>query len=256
MKLSNMMEQERQSAHYNRKKILQRKEAGDAYRKNAQYFQPEKNKILLELENLLLGRQDQDLYEQHKEESKEVTPQQQAMIQDLQQTEKNVRAHEQAYKTIGSDIGESPSSSRLKASDDLTEAVMDTDTEAADTLQILQQVRSAALTPTVPSPQDLRIAASADAQMQQIQNGTELDETVLNELEPPYVTETTDVKVPERFSKEMNLDPFADTIFGKSYDEAMKARTFKIASAKYATHIQMAKSGYLYGDNSTFSMTA
>ncbi|MEK5330127.1 putative metalloprotease CJM1_0395 family protein [Lysinibacillus sp. FSL W8-0992] len=256
MKLSNMMEQERQSAHYNRKKILQRKEAGDAYRKNAQYFQPEKNKILLELENLLLGRQDQDLYEQHKEESKEVTPQQQAMIQDLQQTEKSVRAHEQAYKTIGSDIGESPSSSRLKASDDLTEAVIDTDTEAADTLQILQQVRSAALTPTVPSPQDLRIAASADAQMQQIQNGTELDETVLNELEPPYVTETTDVKVPERFSKELNLDPFADTIFGKSYDEAMKARTFKIASAKYATHIQMAKSGYLYGDNSTFSMTA
>lgn len=211
---------------------------------------------MLELENLLLGRQDQDLYEQHKEESKEVTPQQQAMIQDLQQTEKSVRAHEQAYKTIGSDIGESPSSSRLKASDDLTEAVIDTDTEAADTLQILQQVRSAALTPTVPSPQDLRIAASADAQMQQIQNGTELDETVLNELEPPYVTETTDVKVPERFSKELNLDPFADTIFGKSYDEAMKARTFKIASAKYATHIQMAKSGYLYGDNSTFSMTA
>ncbi|MFJ7407940.1 MULTISPECIES: hypothetical protein [unclassified Lysinibacillus] len=262
MKLSNMIEQERQSAHYNRKKILQRKEAGDAYRKNAQYFQPEKNPILLELENLLLGRQDQDLYKQHKEEAKEVTAQQQAMLHDLQQTEKTVRAHEQAYKT-SSDIGESSSSSRLKASDDrlddLSEAVIDTDTEAVDTLRILQQVRSAALTPTVPSPQDLRIVASAEAQMQQIQvdiNGIELDETVLNELEPPYATETIDVKVPERFSKELNLDPFADTIFGKSYDEALKARTFKIASAKYATHIQMAKSGYLYGDNSTFSMTA
>ena len=263
MKLSNMIEQERQSAHYNRKKILQRKEAGDAYRKNAQYFQPEKNPILLELENLLLGRQDQDLYKQHKEESKEVTPQQQAMIHDLKQTEKSVRAHEQANKTIGSDIGESSSSSRLKASDDrlddLSEAIINTDTEAVDTLQILQQVRSAALTPTVPSPQDLRIVASAEAQMQQIQvdiNGIELDETVLNELEPPYATETIDVKVPERFSKELNLDPFADTIFDKSYDEALKARTFKIASAKYASHIQMAKSGYLYGDNSTFSMTA
>ncbi|MFJ5766129.1 putative metalloprotease CJM1_0395 family protein [Lysinibacillus sp. NPDC093210] len=264
MKLSNMIEQERQSAHYNRKKILQRKEAGDAYRKNAQYFQPEKNPILLELENLLLGRQDQDLYKQHKEESKEVTPQQQAMIHDFQQTEKSVRAHEQAYKTIGSDIGESSSSSWLKASDDrlddLSEAKINTDdTEAVDTLHILQQVRSAALTPTVPSPQDLRIVASAEAQMQQIQvdiNGIELDETVLNELEPPYAPETIDVKVPERFSKELNLDPFADTIFGKSYDEALKARTFKIASAKYATHIQMAKSGYLYGDNSTFSMTA
>lgn len=267
MKLSNMMEQERQSAYYNRKKILQRKEAGDAYRKNAQYFQPEKNPILLELENLLLGRQDQDLYEQHKEESKDVTPQQQALMQGLQQTEKSVRAHEHAFKTTGSDKGESPSSSRQKGTDtdqfmaleDLGGAEINTDTESADTLQILQQVRSEALTPTVPSPQDLRIAASADAQMQLIQadlNGTELDETLLKELEPSFVTETIDVKVPERFSKELNLDPLADTIFGKTYDETLKARTFKMASAKYVAHIQMAKSGYLYGDNSTFSMTA
>lgn len=40
------------------------------------YFQPKKNPLLIELENLLLGRTDQDLYEQQQEESKEVTPQQ------------------------------------------------------------------------------------------------------------------------------------------------------------------------------------
>ena len=33
MKISNLMEQERISSQHNRKKILQRKEAGDAYRK-------------------------------------------------------------------------------------------------------------------------------------------------------------------------------------------------------------------------------
>ena len=262
MKLSNAMEQERQSAYYNRKKILQRKEAGDAYRKNAQYFQPEKNPILLELENLLLGHKDQDLYEQHKEESKDVSPQQQAMIRDLQQTEKNVRAHEQALKAISSDVGESHSSSRLvEPNADRNVALDDLsiDAEGVDTIHILQQVRSAALAPTVPSPQDLRVAASADAQMQQIQaemSGTTLDERERNELEPAYVSEIIDIKVPERFSKELKLDPFADTIFGKRQDEALIARTFKLATAKYTAHIQMAKSGYLFGDHSTFSMTA
>lgn len=261
MKLSNVIEQERQSAFYNRKKILQRKEAGDAYRKNAQYFQPKKNPILLELENLLLGRTDQDLYEQHKEEAQDVTPQQQAMIQDLQQAEKSVRAHEQAYKAASSEADDSllsleGDSEDYIALDDLSIAALNVNRGDVDTLQILQQVRSAALAPTVPSSQDLRVAASANTQIQQIQaklNGLELDEV---ELEPAYVTETIDVKVPERFSKELKLDPFADTIFGKSYEKALKARTFSLASATYAAHIQMAKNGYLFGDNSLFSMTA
>lgn len=261
MKLSNVIEQERQSAFYNRKKILQRKEAGDAYRKNAQYFQPKKNPILQELENLLLGRTDQDLYEQHKEDAKDVTPQQQAMIQDLQQAEKSVRAHEQAYKAVSGEADDSLLPSEVNAEgsialDDSSIAALDKDSGDVDTLQILQQVRSAALAPTVPSSQDLRVAASADTQIQQIQaklDGLELEET---DLEPAYVTETVDVKVPERFAKALKLDPFADTIFGKSYEEALKARTFKLASATYAAHIKMANNGYLFGDNALFSMTA
>jgi len=244
MKLLNVMEQERQSAYYNRKKILQRKEAGDAYRKNAQYFQPKKNPILLELENLLLGRKDQDLYEQHKEDAKDVTPQQQAMMQDLQQTGKNVRAHEQAFKTVGSDQGESFSSSRL----------IETAHEGDEPLQVLPQVRNDVLT-----SQDFRLAVRANDQMPQLEaeiDSTQLDDVAPYELEPPYGTENTEVKIPERFLKELNLDPFADTIFGKSYEEALKARTFKMASAKYAAHIQMAKSGYQFGEGSTFSMSA
>jgi len=239
MKLSSLIEQERMTSHYNRKKVLQRKQVGDAYRKNALYFQPKKNPILLELENLLLGHTDQELYEQQKEESKEVSPQQQAIMQDLQQT-KNVLAHEQKQY------------SQLERLDEEVSIVDDANTE--ETLQILEQVRNTALAPAQPSPQDLRVAASTNAQIQHMQaqlNGQEVDDS-----EPTFVREGIEVNVPERFSKELKLDPFVDTIFGKSYAEAYKVRTFKYASEKYATHIQMAKNGYLPGTNPMFTMIA
>lgn len=241
MKLSSLIEQERLSSHDNRKKILQRKQAGDAYRKNALYFPPKKNPLLLELENLLLGHTDQELYEQQKEEAKEITPQQQAIVQDLQQT-KNVFAHEQTQMNY----------SQLERIDE--EASVVEDVNAEDTLQILEQERNSALAPLQPSPQDLRVAASANAQIQHMQaqlNGQEVDDS-----EPAFIREGIDVKVPEHFSKELKLDPFADTIFGKSYAEAYKARTFKYASEKYATHIQMAKDGYRPGNDSVISMIA
>ncbi len=237
MKLSSLIEQERISSHYNRKKILQRKQAGNAYRKNSLYFQPKKNPLLLELENLLLGHTDQDLYEQQKEESKEVTPQQQAIIEDLQQTKKSVLAHEKTQKA------EALEYSQLEHIDGEASIV------DVETLQILEQLKDTAQ----PPPQDLRVAASVNAQ---IQNDQELDESELDDSQPAFVREVIEVKVPERFSKELKLDPFADTIFGKSYAEAYKARTFKYASEKYATHIQMAKDGYLPGNDSMFSMIA
>ncbi|MFJ3390594.1 hypothetical protein [Lysinibacillus sp. NPDC086135] len=237
MKLSSLIEQERISSHYNRKKILQRKQAGDAYRKSALYFPPKKNPLLLELENLLLGHTDQELFEQQKEESKEVTPQQQAIIQDMQQT-KNVLAHEQMQKQY----------SQVERVNE--EAPIVDDANAKETLQILERVRNTALGPVQPSPQDLRV----DAQIQHMQaqlNGQEVDDS-----ESAFVREDIEVKVPERFSKELKLDPFVDTIFGKSYAEAYKARTYKHASEKYATHIQMAKDGYRPRNDSMISMIA
>jgi hypothetical protein len=246
MKLSSVIEQERISSHYNRKKILQRKQAGDAYRKNSLYFQPKKNPLLLELENLLLGHTDQDLYEQQKEESKEVTPQQQAIIQDLEQTKKNMLAHEQTQKA------EALEYSQLEHLDE--EVLLVDDANAKETLQVLEQVRNTALAPAQLSPQDLREAVSANVEIQHTQ--AQLNNQELDESEPAFVRDLNEVKVPERFSKELKLDPFADTIFGKSYAEAYKARTFKYASEKYATHIQMAKDGYRPGNDSMFSMIA
>ena len=251
MKISSLIEHERISPS-NRKKLLQRKEAGDAYRKNALYFQPKKNPLLQELESLLLGQKDLDLYEQQKEESQEVTPQQQAIFQEIEQTKKTVLAHEQANKMGNSEGFESISSSQLSNDEDIVGM------NPENTLQILEQVRNAALTPAQPSSQDLRIAASANAQIQQIQAqlGQVYNQNVITDNEPAYLSEVIEVKVPERFSKELILDPFADTIFGKSYGEAFKAGTFKHASEKYATHIQMAKNGYRLGNEATFSMIA
>ncbi len=231
------MEQERLSSPFNRKKFLQRKEAGDAYRKNAMYFQPKKNPLLLELENLLLGRTDQDLYEQQQEDTEVVTPQQQAIMDDLQQTSKNVHAHEQAYKWASGNHDGAP----VVNNPDLN-----------DTLQVLEQMRNAALSSSKPSAQDVRLAENVNAQIQHILH--EVNST--DEQDQPFVNEVTTVKVPERFSKELKLDPFADTIFGKSHDATLKLRAFKQASEKYAAHVQMTKNGYRPGNDSMFSLIA
>lgn len=108
----------------------------------------------------------------------------------------------------------------------------------------------AALAPANPSPQDLRVAASANVQIQQVQaklNGTEIEVSGDLDEESAFVRESIEVKVPEQFSKELKLDPFADTIFVKSFEEAYKANIFKNVAVKYITHSEMEKNGYLMG---------
>lgn len=243
MKISAFIQQERIAALEERRKVLQRKGVGDAYRKNLQYFQPKKNPVLIELENLLFGHKDHDLYEQHKEELKEVTPQEQATIREMQQAEKNVRAYEQASRAVDN---EAPSTNELGSSEE-------------QTLHILESVRVAALAPTEPSQQDLRVAASASEHIRQVEaqlNGTEIAETENWDEEPAFVRAPIEVKVPERFTNELNLDPLADTIFGRSYEGAYKANSFKNVAAKYTAHSEMAKNGYLPRYEPMFSWTA
>ena len=250
MKISGLIQQERIAALEDRRKILQRKGVGDVYRKNLQYFQPKKNPVLKELENLLFGHKDHDLYEKHKEESKETMPQEQVTVREMQQTEKNVRAHEQAYKAVSSDGSGSAGEISITAG---------TNSSEEEALNILEAVRSAALASSEPSPQDLRVAASANAQIQQVQaklNGTEIEETDTLDEEPAFVRESIEIKVPERFAKDLKLDPFADTIFGRSYEEVYKANIFKNATATYTIHSEMVKNGYRLGNEPTFSLIA
>lgn len=257
MKISGLIQQERIAALEDRRKILQRKGVGDVYRKNLQYIQPKKNPVLVELENLLFGHKDHDLYEKHKEESKEIVPQEQAIIREMEQTEKNVRVHEQAHKAVGGDVTGSDGEQYVLSGE--IPIVAGTSSSEEETLNILESVRNAALAPTEPSSQDLRVAASASAQIQQVQaklNGIEIEETDTLDEESQFVREPIEVKIPKRFSKELKLDPFADTIFDRSYEEAYKANTFRKAVATYTTHSEMAKNGYRLGNEPTFSLIA
>ena len=101
-------------------------------------------------------------------------------MEDLQQTEKNVRAHEQTYK-VGMNDNADPSNI--------------SDSELGDTLHILEQVRNATLSSAEPSPQDLRVAQSVDAQIQHMLNNSNVDEVATNESEPSFVRDIIEVKV-------------------------------------------------------------
>lgn len=183
-----LIQQERMAAIEDRRKMLQRKNIGNVYRKNLQYTQLKKNPVLKELENLLLGYKDLDLYKKHKEESKETTPQEQSILRDLQQPKKYVRAHEATQKIT-----------------DRNEY-------------------------SVSSNDNVTNRAGLDA--------------------------VEEILIPPRSSNDLKLDPFADTIFGRSYVDLYRERLFKKAVATYTTHAQMAKNGYRTGNEPTFSMTA
>ena len=200
-----VIQQERMAAIEDRRKMLQRKNIGNVYRKNLQYTQLNKKPVLKELENLLLGYKDLDLYKKHKEEPKETTPQEQAILRDLQQPKKHVRAHEVTQKIM--DRNEYSDSSSMQP-----------------------------LNETVTSKTGLK--------------NTDIEEIAyLNDASMELLT-------PADSSNNLKLDPFVDTIFGRSYVELYRERLFKKAIATYTTHAQMAKNGYRTGNEPTFSMTA
>lgn len=101
-----------------RKRALQRKEMGEAYKKNAKYVDANKNPMLKAPENLLSGKTEKDLHaadieakEQSAQELGGNDKQQQLEllevkkeIQLLKQTEQNVIAHEQAHKAAGGGV--------------------------------------------------------------------------------------------------------------------------------------------------------
>ena len=212
MEILGLMQQERMTAIEERRKVLQRKNVGDVYRKNLQYAQPKKNPVLIELENLLLGHKDYDLYAKHKEESQTMTPKEQATLQEMEQAKKNVRAHELTHKTLDGE-----NNSGISHAQQL---------DYASNIEITQVANRTTLI------------------------GTETEEIIDVNDEP------IELEIPERFSKELKLDPFADTIFGRSYEELYRESLFKKAAATYTTHSEMAKNGYRPGNEPTFSMTA
>lgn len=277
----------------NRKRALQRRETTEAYRKSAQYQSP-KNPMLEALENLLSGKTEKDLHhadevlrkadntvnqEQAAEESEKPEsqltkqeklqqPEVQQEIRQLQMTEQEVIKHEQAHKSVGGDLTgpvsytytNGPDKRRYIDGGEVSIQIKEGSTPE-ETLSILQRVRDAALAPADPSPQDLRVAASATSQMQQVRseiakdNYEEFSEGRLEE--DPFKDLDLTTNIPERFLNDFtNRDSRQSTIFGKDLEKAIFNRTFNNATAKYQQHAAMVKNGYRSFTEPLFSKTA
>lgn len=198
----------------NRKRALQRREMGEAYRKTQQY-QSAKNPLLEALENLLSGKTEKELHaEQEKEPAQKSSPNYVADV------------------------------ARSSSSED-------------ETVQILEDVKIAALSSGQPSLQDLRIAARATAQIEEKTTGfTSINVDALDDL-APFADEDLTVQVPERFQADFaQRDAQNSTLFGKNLESTLMQRTFQKATAKYTQHTEMVKNGYRSFDEPKFSEVA
>lgn len=271
-----------------RKRAIQRKEMGDVYKRNAQYQSP-KNPMLEVLENLLSGKADKELHaadqaqrelegygkeanaDQKPElvkmkEEKLEQPEVKAEVRKLETTEQEVIAHEQAHKAVGGDVTgpisytytTGPDEKRYIDGGEVAIHASEGSTPE-ETIKILEKVRAAALAPAEPSPQDLRVAASATSQIQQALGEISRSDYAesLEEEENPFLNVDTSVEVPDRFLNNFDeRDATEETVFGQELESLLFQRTFNKATAKYSSHIAMVKNGYRPVDEPIFSQTA
>ncbi|WP_301100545.1 putative metalloprotease CJM1_0395 family protein [Propionivibrio sp.] len=102
---------------------------------------------------------------------KQLTPEEQQQVQQLRQTDRQVRAHEQAHLAVGADLVRGgPSYSYQTGPDNQRYAVsgeVSIDTSPgrspAETIPKAQHIRATALAPAEPSPQDNSVAAQASS---------------------------------------------------------------------------------------------
>jgi len=272
-----------------RKRAIQRKEMGEAYKKTAQYQSP-RNPMLDVLENLLSGKTEKDLHAadqaqrelnrhgdaetkaenkpellKSKEEKLE-QPEVKVEVRKLEMTEQEVIAHEQAHKSVGGDVTGPISYTYTTGPDDKryidggeVSITAGKGSTPEETIKILEKVRAAALAPAQPSPQDLRVAASAASQIQQTL--TEISRNdyaeAVDKEENPFENVDTDVQVPERFLGDFDKrDAAEETVFGQDLENLLFQRTFNKAATKYSSHIAMVKNGYRPFEEPIFSRTA
>lgn len=279
----------------NRKRALQRRETTEAYRKTAQYQSP-KNPVLEALENLLSGKTEKELHradeqarladgtvqqsavqddnaektdaEMTKQEKLQL-PEVRQEIRQLQLTEQEVIKHEQAHKSVGGSVTgpvsytytDGPDDQRYIDGGEVSINAKEGSTPE-ETLSILERVRAAALAPADPSPQDLRVAASAASRMQQVrseiaqQNYEEFNEQRVADEEPFQNVELKSA-IPDRFLNDFaNRDASAPNYFGRDVEQTLFERVFQKATSKYAQHVAMVKNGYRSFEEPSFSRTA
>ena len=104
----------------------------------------------------------------------ELTPEEEKKVRELQQRDREVRAHEQAHKTVGGIYAGNPTYKTVRGPDGRSYAVsgeVKIDTSPVPnnpeaTIRKMEQVKRAALAPTNPSSQDRRVASEAESKIQ------------------------------------------------------------------------------------------
>lgn len=234
-----------------RKRSIQRKEVGDVYKKHAKYANASKNPMLEALENLLSGKTEKDLHEADAAARKES---QQFPVEANAPSE--MKSELESLKDAVKETAMDEILMKATASKDSVAVFTDFD-EQDDTIALLEKVRQAALAPLQPSPQDLRVAASAAAQIQQVQ-AQQSGEVIADSEEelPPYAKEDLTFVMPERFEKDFARDPNQQMVSEQAFEKILFQRTFHQAATKYNAHISMVKNGYRPEYEPTFSKIA
>ncbi|MEK3978834.1 hypothetical protein MKY37_07005 [Psychrobacillus sp. FSL K6-2836] len=192
-----------------RKRAFNRKDVGQAYRKNAAYYEPKKNPTLAELEDLLLGNK----------EKESVSAEMNVAIKEYQQIEKNknmldIKGPTLPVQTIG---GPTPEK----------------------TIELLEKVRSSALATDEPTPQDLRLAANATAKIQNVQSQITLNQEATRQIELEAKRQREDEAAVSNRSVQSDFQS------PKVLSENLQKRRFiEQAIAKYAFQVHMKKYGF------------
>ncbi|MEI4768980.1 hypothetical protein WAX74_04815 [Psychrobacillus sp. FJAT-51614] len=198
-----------------RKRAIQRKDAEDAYRRQAAYYKP-KVPTLSELENLLLGNKEREL------DSPEVS----AAVREFQQIERvnnqkqnilEIKGPSIPVQTIG---GPTPEK----------------------TIELLEKVRSFALESPDPTPQDLRVAAGATAKIQQVQSQITLNQEANRQIELEVKRQMEDEATV--FNRSVQSDFQSPKVLEEDLEKLQKKRLIEQAIAKYSYQVHLKRNGF------------
>lgn len=191
-------------------RAVQRKDAGQAYRKHHDYFQP-KTPSLNELEELLLG---------NKEKEKD-TPELSAAIREFQEMEKqtimDIKGPGTPIQSIG---GPTPEK----------------------TIELLEKVRSQALAEMPATPQHLLVAANATSKIRQEEAQLTLNEMANRQIE--LETKRQKEMEAEVFNRSMQVDFQTPKVLEEDLQSLQTKRLKEQAIAKYSYQVHLRKYGF------------
>ncbi|TQR08722.1 hypothetical protein [Psychrobacillus soli] len=183
-----------------RKRMLQRHNAGDAYRKQAEYFQP-KIPTLSQLEEFLLG---------NKERQPEASTSQSTNMLDI-------KGPSIPVQTIGGPTLEK-------------------------TVELLEKVRSTALAPAKPTPEDLRVAASASAKIQRVNAQISLNMEANRQIALEVKQQLEEEAAISNRSVPSDFQP--TKVLQEDLENIQKQRWKEQAIAKYSYQVHLKRYGF------------